>query len=145
MERTARMVAMDYLARREHTRIELGRKLKLKGFEAAEIDETLDRLQSQQLLSDERFAESFAEGRVKRGAGPLKIRIELAQHGVDESLIDEIMDELDVDWSEQARSVWQKKFAQPPANLAEKAKQQRFMQQRGFSSEHCSFLTISIC
>ncbi len=142
MERSARVVAMDYLARREHTRVELVRKLESKGFDLVEINETLDRLQSQQLLNDARFAEGFAEGRVKRGAGPLKIRVELAQHGVDETLINDVINALDVDWGEQAQQVWQKKFSQKPTNMQERAKQQRFLQQRGFSHEHFNFLSF---
>lgn len=142
MERSIRVVAMDYLARREHTRVELVGKLAAKGFDSVEIDETLDRLQSQQLLSDARFAESFAQGRVKRGVGPLKIRAELTQHGVDESLINDVMCALDIDWGEQAQQVWQKKFSQKPSNMQERAKQQRFLQQRGFTHEHFNFLSF---
>ena len=130
--KTPRVAAMDYLARREHTRVELQRKLRLKGYEQDEIDMALDKLIDQGLLSDRRFAEAFAGYRARSGRGPLKIEQELRQHGVDEPLIADVMQSLDVDWQVLARQVWHKKFGVLPQDLKEKAHQQRFMQQRGF-------------
>lgn len=133
--KTPRVAAMDYLARREHTRVELQRKLALKGYEAAEIEAALDRLVEQGLVSDRRFAEAFAEYRAHNGRGPLKIKQELKQHGVSDTIIAEVMASLAVDWRALAHQVWLKKFGEQPQTLKEKARQQRFMQQRGFSYE----------
>ena len=126
------MVVMDYLARREHTRAELIRKLKLKGYDLDEITLALDQLQDQNLQSDYRFAVSFAEHRARNGRGPFKIKMELKQRGVPKDMSERVMSELDVNWQELAQSVWLKKFGVAPQDLKEKAQQQRFMQQRGF-------------
>lgn len=131
-ERTPRVVAMDYLARREHTWFELQRKLRLKGFDDDVITETLNRLRDQDLQSDLRFAENFAEQRARNGHGPFKIKQELKQHGVCELMIDDVMASLNVDWGAIAKAVFEKKFGTPAQDLNEKAKQQRFMRQRGF-------------
>ena len=130
--KTPRAAAMDYLARREHTRVELVRKLQQKGFELEEIDSALNKLIEQGLQSDRRFAEAFAEQRARNGHGPCKIEMELKQHGVSELLIHEVMQALAIDWQQTAKQVWLKKFGSPPQDLKEKARQQRFMQQRGF-------------
>jgi regulatory protein len=130
--RTPRVAAMDYLARREHTRVELRRKLQKKGYEQEEIEQALDRLQKEGLQSDLRFAESFTEQRARNGHGPLKIRQELRIHGVGDVMIDDTLNSISVDWDQQALAVWHKKFGRLPLDIKEKAKQQRFMLQRGF-------------
>ncbi len=135
MAKTARVLAMDYLARREHTRVELQRKLAQKEYSAAEIDAALDQLHQQGLQCDRRFAEQYAYYRAKRGCGPLKIKVELKQHGVSSALIDDVMSMLDVDWQVLARTVFEKKFKTTANSLQEKAKQQRFMLQRGFEGD----------
>ncbi|PHQ79838.1 MAG: hypothetical protein COB66_06015 [Coxiella sp. (in: Bacteria)] len=130
--RTPRVVAMDYLARREHTRIELERKLAQKGFEPHDISAALDKLRAQNLQSDQRFAEHYAAHRARNGQGAFKIRLELKARGVDDDLMEATMSALDVDWKALAQAVWDKKFGVSPQDLTEKAKQQRFMAQRGF-------------
>lgn len=130
--KTPRVAAMDYLARREHTRVELQRKLQQKGYDFAEITEALDRLCEQGLQSDRRFAVAFAEQRARNGHGPFKIKQELQQHGVEDSLAESVMAHLEVDWQTAAMAVWRKKFNRVPQDLSERAKQHRFMCQRGF-------------
>ena len=134
-DRTPRVIAMDYLARREHTWIELQRKLRLKDIDDDTIIEVLNRLREQGLQSDQRFAENFAQQRARNGRGPLKIKQELRQHGVSEKMTDDVMAALDVDWNAIAKIVWQRKFGAMPKDVNERAKQQRFMLQRGFLYE----------
>jgi regulatory protein len=104
----------------------------LKEYEPEEIEEALDKLRDQGLQSDQRFAQSYAEQRARNGHGPLKIKIELIQHGVSESLAETTMSALEVDWQDLARKAFEKKFPEPAKDLNEKAKRQRFMRQRGF-------------
>ena len=75
------MVAMNLLARREHSRAELKEKLLKREFEPDEVEATVASLADRNLISDERFAESFATGRIRRGQGPVRIRQELRQRG----------------------------------------------------------------
>lgn len=136
LPRDIRRAAMDLLARREHTRRELTEKL-LKRFPHTDIvDEQLNRLSTEGLLSDERFVESFVNYRSGSGKGPLRIVQELKQKGVDQALIDVYVDMKDACWLDQAKRVLVKKFGDTAANSpAEKAKRARFLQYRGFTSE----------
>ena len=135
--RSPRLVAMDYLARREHTRVELERKLLQKEFDAEEVRRVLDKLHEDNLQSDHRFAEHFASQRIRTGHGPLKIKMELQAHGVCEEMIEELFQALTVDWQELAQSVFERKYGENSLSLdiQEKAKRQRFLQQRGFTFE----------
>lgn len=131
--RSARAVAMDYLARREHARAELERKLSQKDFSTDEIQTALDGLARDNLQSDVRFVEHYIRAQVNRGQGPLKLTQQLKQRGVSEQLISDGLYSAEIDWSLLAQDVWERKFGQAPESLAEKARQQRFLMQRGFS------------
>ena len=131
-----RRTAMDLLARREHGRIELARKLRQRGAPAELIEPVLDRLADEGLLSETRFLESFVRMRVNAGYGPLRIREELAQRGLPRADIEQALQESDFDWSEQLREIWQRKFAGVlPSDPRERAKQGRFLSYRGYPLE----------
>jgi len=86
------------------------------------------------LQSDERFVESFINGRKTQGKGPLRIRQELEQRRVSSELIEAYLDESDEQWQELARQVYQRKYGFADAvAYQEKSKRLRFMQYRGFS------------
>ncbi len=132
---TCRKKAMDYLARREHCRAELVLKLSAKDYDTAEICETLDKLEAENLLSDARFAEAYLGARVNRGFGPQKISNELMQKGVSDSLIQLTIETCAPDWIGLANQQQKKKFGNLPTDFIEKAKQARFLQYRGFTFE----------
>jgi regulatory protein len=130
------MVAMNLLARREHSRAELIDKLLKREFDPADVETTVASLVERNLVSDERFAESFATGRMRRGQGPVRIRQELRQRGVADALIDACLVTLAPDWGGIAIEVRRKKFgAAVPDEFKEKARQMRFLQYRGFTTE----------
>lgn len=132
-----RLAAMNLLARREHSLYELRTKLKHRFSDDAAVDEQLSLLTAQRLQCDVRFAESYARGRIGRGYGPLRLREELRERGVSAADAAAAMDALDVDWRAIAIEVLTKKFGAPHAgDLKEKARRARFMQYRGFSTEH---------
>lgn len=134
--KSVRHYAMDLLARREHSRAELARKLATKGYEVAEIDEALDGLTTEGLQSDARYAEHFVAARAGRGQGPMRIRADLAAAGVDGSLIDDAFANADIDWRARARAVALKKFGEAPAqDYEEKTRRMRFLNQRGFGMD----------
>ena len=138
--RTIRVAAMDYLSRREHATHELFQKLLQKEYDPDEISEALARLADQGLLSDERFTEAFINQRINRGSGPLKIRAELRQKGVSDAMIETFLNERDVRWRECALAVRIKKYgSERPSDLKETARQSRFLQSRGFSSEQTRY------
>lgn len=133
-----RRAAMDLLARREHGRAELARKLRQRGAVDELIEPALERLSEEGLLSDERFLESFINSRARAGYGPLRIRDELNQRGLPRTLVERALAESAVDWTENLRELWQRRFGALPADARERAKQGRFLLYRGFAHEAVS-------
>ncbi|MFJ4458238.1 recombination regulator RecX [Pseudomonas sp. NPDC089392] len=128
-----RRTAMDLLARREHGRVELTRKLRQRGASDELIEPELDRLAEEGLLSEARYLESFIRYRSGSGYGPARIREELGQRGLARADIDEALRESEVDWGERMHDVWQRKFAgQRPHDPRSRAQQTRFLAYRGF-------------
>ncbi|MGC4010687.1 MAG: recombination regulator RecX [Pseudomonas sp.] len=135
-----RRVAMDLLARREHGRAELSRKLRQRGATQDLIDPALDRLAEEGLLNESRYLESYIASRARAGYGPVRIREELSQRGLPRGEIDAALSESDVDWNENLREVWRRKFARLPQDARERAQQGRFLSYRGYSMEAISRL-----
>ena len=132
----ARKKAMDYLARREYGQEELVNKLHNAGFDSDLAAFEVDRLTEENLQSDQRFAESFAQSRINQGKGPVRIRQELKERGLSVTTIDDALIEKAQDWFELAREVRVRKFGHDlPAEFSEKARQMKFLQYRGFESE----------
>ena len=128
--------ALGLLARREHSRGELRRKLAARDTDAQALEATLERLAAAGLQSDERFAESFLRSRAERGQGPLRIREELRQRGVDDATAAAALAAAEVDWRDLLRAVHRKRFGSaPPADRRELARRARFLAQRGFAAE----------
>ncbi|MGH8807610.1 MAG: recombination regulator RecX [Noviherbaspirillum sp.] len=124
--------ALKYLSAREHSRLELARKLSRYAQEGDDIEALLDALEAAKLLSQTRFSESLVHRRASR-FGNNRILSELQTHGIDADALTDIKASLARDEASRARDVWCRKFSHPPADAAERAKQMRFLQQRGFS------------
>jgi|SRR5882672_2277467 regulatory protein len=131
-EPTLRERALRLLARREHSRSELARKLKAHEPPEGELDALLEELSKRKLLSDERYAESRAHV-LSRKFGAARIAQELRAKGVDKSLAEDASAAARSTEVERARAVWLRKFRTPPENREERARQMRFLQSRGFS------------
>jgi len=132
--------AMDALARREHSHQELVRKLRDKGAGAEIAEAIVDQLQAENLVSDERFAESLANVRCSRGQGPIRIQRELEEKGVADSIIDVILEPRDRGWHTLAAELRIRKYgATLPTDLKERARQARFLQYRGFDYEQIKY------
>lgn len=130
-----RYAAMSLLARREHSRLELRQKL-LKRFPESElVDTVVDNLAAEALQSDDRFAEAFITMRKNRGQGPVRIIGELQQRGVAEAIYSRYIDPSDEEWLESARTVCLRKYGAFASKPAQRAKQMRFLQYRGFTAE----------
>jgi regulatory protein len=126
--------AMRLLARREHSRAELVRKLGQSGFDACDIQLLLDEFEEKKWLSDRRFAESYVADHRTR-AGAVKLAFDLRQRGVADNIIEAVLSDNRDSELERAQAVWQKKFGSAPADMTEKARQMRFLQSRGFGTE----------
>jgi regulatory protein len=134
--RSVRRIAMDFLARREHSEQELLKKLKARADDADEVQAVLQKLKGEGLQSDERFTEAYVHHRVNAGIGPLKIRYELRQKGIDESLAETFLEHLAEEWDDMMRAQRERKYGEViPADYGARMKQARFLQNRGFSPE----------
>lgn len=134
----AKEQAIRLLARRDHSRLELQRKLALRGYPADIVEATVAHLANQGLQSDQRFAESFVRSALNRGHGERKIRAGLRPHGIDDRSITALQDMDDEQWLRLANKAAHKRFGEsPPKNNAELAKRGRFLVNRGF---HCSLV-----
>ena len=127
---------MNALARREHSELELRRKLNTTFEFSDEIDSVIQALQTEGLQSDTRFAQAYTRKRINLGMGPVKIQAELNHRGINPGIIADCFIELDTDWQEHASNMRARRFgAEQPGDIKERARQGRFLQCRGFSSE----------
>ena len=134
--------ALRLLSRREHSRLELERKLRGHDGPSPTIDAVLDALELEGLLHEDRFVDAYVSERFDKGFGPLRIRSELQTRGIGEALIDRhvrIDDETCFELLYRADSHWMKvnhrPFADEPeadACRRETAKRARFLESRGF-------------
>jgi len=134
--RTALSKAVACLARREHSAHELRQKLERSGVTKQLAIEVIGELQSQGLVSDQRFAEGYIRYRSGKGYGPQRIELELNEKGLDRSLISLAIECSECNWVRLAKDVRIKKFgAGQPADYKERARQARFLQYRGFTGD----------
>ena len=126
--------ALRYLSIREYSRKELAQKLASHAEESDDLDALLRWLQDQGFLSDERFTEAYVRRRSVR-YGSSRILRELQNHGIDESVLNHAESEMRNGEFERAVRIWQKKFGRKPSDVRDKARQIRFLQQRGFSAD----------
>lgn len=133
MPESLRARALGYLARREHSRAELRRKLAAHAESAEMLDALLDELEKGRQLSDKRYAEARVVVRSGR-YGNGRLAQELRQAGVDDEAIGLALASGE-DEMARCRAVWQKKFGVLPGTLPERMKQERFLQYRGFSRD----------
>lgn len=124
--------ALRFLSMREHSRIELGRKLSKYAEEGDDVNALLDFLEQNNWLSTERFSESLIN---RRGAryGNNRIVAELQQHGIKGEALAELKAGLADSEAARAAEVWQRKFGEVATDAAGRAKQMRFLLTRGFS------------
>jgi len=131
-----RFAAMNFLARREHTKLELLRKLKRRFPDVVFLEAEVQRLTDENLQSDERFAENFVSYRAGLGFGIQHIRQDMRQRGLSDSEILQAIEVAAIDWLALAEQVYRKKFGNLPApDIKARAKRVRYMQYRGFSSD----------
>ena len=128
--------AVGLLARREHSARELRSKLINKGYPAEIVSSALEKLSARGLLSDARFAEVFSRSRSNKGYGAVRIAQELRQRGVNDEHIAPILSAVKETWRAQIDQVRRKRFGEElPQSNTDRAKQARFLLQRGFTSE----------
>jgi len=134
-EQTPLQRALGLLVRREHSRKELGRKLRAKGIDVDEAAAAVARLAEEGWQDDARFAEALVRNRSNAGYGPLHIRAELGTHGLDGEQIEAAMATFEGDWAENARDLVCRRFGEDgPQDLAQRRKAADLLARRGFDA-----------
>ncbi len=135
----ARIAAVRFLSRREHSEKELAGKLLRKGVSQQVVTEVIARLRSESLVSNERFTEQYVQVRTRRGFGPVKIRLELKERGIDPSIIEDWVEVRDQRWVDQCAKAMRHKYGETRIeDYKEWARRARFLQGRGFTSDQIS-------
>ena len=132
----ARARAIALLARRDHPRRALKRRLADSGFAETAAESAVAALEDERLVDDARYVEATVASRRGRGHGPLRIALELRREGVSADLVAAAVDPRAPHWAEAAAEQRRRRFgALPPAGAAERARQARFLLARGFSGD----------
>jgi regulatory protein len=131
--KTLRERALDLLARREHSRAELARKLAAHA-EADDIEALLDVLEREGLLSERRYVEAQARAHAGRH-GSLRLKLTLQRQGVAAELAERAVRQARAEDLASCRALWQKKYGKPAADPKEKSRQYRFLLGRGYPAE----------
>lgn len=135
-EAKARASALGSLAMREHSAVELKQKLINKKHDAAVVESLITSLLEENLLSDERYAESYWRVRSSKGYGPSRIYKELQMKGVSDRLIEATKQVVNIDFFALVVTVYDKKYKSAPIkDFKEQAKRQSFLYRRGFDTD----------
>lgn len=126
--------ALAMLARREHTRVEMTRKLSLHSESPEQVEQLLDALAARGWLSETRFAQSRANT-LARKFGSRKIAYDLRSRGVSTEVVEQTLEYSQTQELDNCRAAWQKKFGTLPQTAAERGRQMRFLAGRGFSAD----------
>lgn len=126
--------ALRLLARREHSRVELRRKLAPHAEEGVDLEALLDDFTRRGWLSEERFVEQAVRAKARK-YGPLKIANHLREKGIDGEGIAAALAQVKAGEAEALQAVWRSRFGRLPADIADRARQVRFLQGRGFALE----------
>ncbi len=135
--------ALDLLSRREHSNHEMIEKLRRHAPDAEQevFDELVSELIDLGYLSESRYAEMLVRSRIAKGYGPSRVRQELQQKRVDGEVIGLSLEACEVDWFDLAKQVRERRFGLSEIGDDQKlrAKQQRFLYSRGFSSDQIQY------
>ena len=126
--------ALRLLSQREHSRLELERKLAEHETEPGQLAKALDELQARGFISEERVVESVVHRRAAK-LGTARLKQELNAKGLSGEIVSEALEQLRGTELERAREVWARKFGEPATEPKEKARQIRFLVSRGFAAE----------
>ena len=132
IDKNIHQIALEYLARREHTRFTLREKLVQKGFSHQLVEAVLDILIQQGFLNEERFCEAFIQKRIRQGYGPVRITAECHQYGINNNIILSQLPQDEEFWLAAIQKILQKKF-RTSHQPKEQSRQIRYLQYRGFT------------
>ena len=126
--------ALRLLSQREHSRLELERKLAAHETEPGQLAQALDELQKRGFISETRVVESVIHRRASK-LGTARVKQELQAKGLSPEAMGEALEQLRSTELERARDVWVRKFGETTTDPKERARQIRFLISRGFAAE----------
>jgi regulatory protein len=126
-----RRKAISLLARRDRSRSEMQRLLARRCENPALVTQVLDELAQRGWLSEARLASQLIDTRRSR-AGAARIRQEMARRGLGRDVIETATAGLEATDLDAAVALWRRRFGTVAADRAERARQVRFLLQRGF-------------
>lgn len=125
--------ALKLLTTREHSRLELSRKLRRRGYDGDAVDAVLDALEADDLLSEERLIAAYVAERLGKGFGPLRIQFELREKGLSDAQIDPYLSQDDESLLHCLALAYRKRYGEQPIDgVREQSKRSRFLEHRGF-------------
>ena len=131
---------MNLLSRREHSEKEIYMKL-IKFVESKiRLNDEIEKLKNEGLLSDARFSEAYMRSRFNSGFGPVRIKYELNKKGVSKILIDRALIETDLDSDQKMTDEYKKKYDSNRTKDQNFLKISKFLLYRGFDLEKISKL-----
>lgn len=141
--------AIFMLSRRDYSTRELQRRIERRIRETEKdsptapecLPQVIERLLESQYLDDNRTIYSFFRSYLNKSYGPLRIRQELRLKGFPSEIIERVLEETDTDWYALCQDLKEKKFGTAkPKDFKERAKQIRYLQYRGFTSDYINAL-----
>jgi regulatory protein len=126
--------ALKLLARREHSRLELERKLAAHAQEGDDLNAILDELEQRGFISAQRVVESVMHRKASR-FGAARVLHELRAKGLDEDTLRAAAGQLRATEPQRAHALWLQRFGAPPATPQERLRQARFLAARGFAAD----------
>lgn len=126
--------ALKYLSQREHSRLELERKLAPHVQEGEDLGAVLDALEAKDFINPERVAQSVLYRRSSK-LGTARVLHELRSKGLDDDTVRAAAEQLKDTEHARAWDIWQRKFGAPAATPQERMKHMRFLASRGFGGD----------
>ncbi|MEX9876153.1 regulatory protein RecX [Providencia rettgeri] len=128
--------AVSLLARKDYTNGEMRRILSQLTEDSIDVEVTLSNLRDEGYINDQRIAENMLSRFLRKQYGVTRIRLELRQKGIAREITENLINSLDIDWFELASESRIKKFGEElPSEPKEKARQIRYLQNRGFAMD----------
>lgn len=132
----ARLVALRLLNRRDYCAAELTARLVERGASPDTAAAVVQALGGERLVNDERYAGHYVDWHAGRGQGPVRIAHDLERLGVPAAMIERAVEARSPAWRERCLRARHRRFGDAvPKEWKERARQARFLQQRGFSAD----------
>lgn len=128
--------AVSLLSRKDYSNNGMRRALHHLSDDGMTVEDVIVRLGDNNYLNDQRMAENMVSRLLRKQYGPLRIRLELRQKGIEQDVADKAISDSGVDWLQMASDSRRKKFGdERPADVNEKIRQMRYLQSRGFTMD----------